>query len=157
MKKITKEELAEILVKHKKWRDDSNEGERANLSYLDLRWVNLRSANLGGSNISYADLRGSNLRGADLSDSNLRGAVGNMREVKSLSLDTYSVTYTSEVLQIACECHLISEWWGFDDKAIGKMDIDALAWWVRYKKFIKMAIEISPAVPTGHETSQEVL
>ena len=223
MKTITKKELAKILVKHKKWRDEFGEGEIADFSYVDLsgadlRMANLRYANFSGANLCGADLSNSNLRygnlsnidfsnanlsdadlseawfnnanlsGADLSDAdmrgaifsnanlsyanlrgaifsnanlsgailsnaNFRGAVGNMCEVKSLSLDNYSVTYTSEVLQIGCECHLISDWWTFDDKAISKMDSDALAWWVRYKEFIKMAIEISPAVPTGHETS----
>ena len=41
MKKISQEELEEMLEKHKKWLDDKPDGERA-----DLRDANLRGANL---------------------------------------------------------------------------------------------------------------
>ena len=53
---MEKKELDFILEKHKKWLNDENDGE-----YADLRYANLRDANL-----RYADLRGVDLRGADL-------------------------------------------------------------------------------------------
>lgn len=50
MKKITRNELDEILEKHKKWLN-GNGGKQANLSNANLR---------------DADLRGAGLRGVDL-------------------------------------------------------------------------------------------
>ncbi|EJO1681659.1 pentapeptide repeat-containing protein [Listeria monocytogenes] len=81
-------ELDVVIEKHEKWLRDGY-GERANLSYADLRradlsganlsGANLRGANLSYANLSYADLRradlsGANLRRADLSGANLSGA-----------------------------------------------------------------------------------
>ena len=69
MKKITQEELNEILEKHKKWLEDNEVGERADLSV-----ANLSGANLSVANLSVADLSGANLSRADLSGANLRWA-----------------------------------------------------------------------------------
>ncbi|HCF2955926.1 TPA: pentapeptide repeat-containing protein [Pseudomonas aeruginosa] len=89
MKTYTKEELAEIIEKHRLWLDDEEWGERAdlsgadlsgaNLSYAYLRGANLSGADLSGANLSYAYLRGANLsyaylRGANLSGADLSGA-----------------------------------------------------------------------------------
>ena len=84
MKTYTKEELKEIITKHKLWLDDEEGGERANLSYSDLhgsnllgsdlRYSNLSGSNLSDSDLSRIDLRGSDLRGSNLSGSNLSGS-----------------------------------------------------------------------------------
>ena len=79
MKKITKEELAVFLRKHKLWLENDPEGEKAYLreAYLrgaDLRGAYLRGADLGGADLRGADLRGADLRGADLGGADLRGA-----------------------------------------------------------------------------------
>ncbi|HAA7432430.1 TPA_asm: hypothetical protein GHE82_14230 [Listeria monocytogenes] len=71
-------ELDVVIEKHEKWLRDGY-GERANLSYADLRradlrGANLRRANLSYANLSYADLSYADLRRADLSGANLRGA-----------------------------------------------------------------------------------
>ena len=58
MKTYTKEELAEMLRKHKLWINGEDGGERADLSDADLRRADLR----------YADLRYADLRDANLSD-----------------------------------------------------------------------------------------
>ncbi|WKN72745.1 pentapeptide repeat-containing protein [Listeria monocytogenes] len=58
-------ELDVVIEKHEKWLRDGY-GERANLSYADLR-----RADLSGANLSYADLSGANLSYADLSGANL--------------------------------------------------------------------------------------
>ena len=63
---MTKEELALILDKHKKWLNDYPDGKRANLSAADLSGADLSGANLRG-----ADLSNANLSGADLSNANL--------------------------------------------------------------------------------------
>ena len=51
---MTSEEIKKVLKSHKKWLNNKQSGERADLSE--------------------ADLRGADLRGADLSEANLRGA-----------------------------------------------------------------------------------
>ena len=96
---MDKKELDLILEKHKKWLNDENDGERANLrganlrgadlqdadlqdadlqdanlQDADLRGANLRYANLRGANLRYANLRYADLRSADLRDANLQGA-----------------------------------------------------------------------------------
>ena len=58
---MTKEELALILDKHKKWLNDDPDGERA-----DLRGADLRGADLRRVDLSDADMRGADMRGANL-------------------------------------------------------------------------------------------
>ena len=56
LRKITKEELREVLRKHKLWLDKKEGGERADLSWSDLSWSDLSGANLSGADLSGADL-----------------------------------------------------------------------------------------------------
>lgn len=56
MQKISKEELAEILIKHEMWLQNDPNGKRANLS----------GANLSGADLSRANLSRANLLGADI-------------------------------------------------------------------------------------------
>ena len=75
---MTKEQLNEILEKHKKWLNDEPDGERAdlrgaNLRRADLQRANLREADLWGADLRGTDLQGANLRGADLRGADLRG------------------------------------------------------------------------------------
>ena len=135
----------------------------ADLSSADLRSASLRSASLRYADLSSADLRSANLRSADLSYADLsyadlittsaNCAIGNMREIKTVLLDTWSVTYTADHLHIGCERHLITEWWDFDDDRIARMDIKALEWWKKWKAYIQQTIELSPATPTGNKES----
>ncbi|MBO0117097.1 pentapeptide repeat-containing protein, partial [Listeria monocytogenes] len=62
-------ELDVVIEKHEKWLRDGY-GERANLSYADLRRADLSGANLRGANLSYA-----NLSYADLNWINWRDVV----------------------------------------------------------------------------------
>ena len=66
---MTSEEIKKVLDLHKKWLNDEEGGERADLRDADLRDADLRGADLRG-----ADLRWADLRGADLSRADLRGA-----------------------------------------------------------------------------------
>ncbi len=74
LKKISQEELNEILEKHQKWLNDENGGERADLRNADLRGADLRSAELRGADLRDANLSGADLRSAELRDANLSGA-----------------------------------------------------------------------------------
>lgn len=83
MKKLTSNELKEILDKHNKWLANEPDGECANLSDADLRGFCLRGVQLAGANLcsadlsevdfSYADLRCANLSCAKLSYAYLYG------------------------------------------------------------------------------------
>ena len=54
--------LTDILEKHKKWVDEEEDGERANLSFadlslVDLSFVNLFDASLKDTNLSHAKFK----------------------------------------------------------------------------------------------------
>ena len=74
MKTFTKEELKDILEKHKKWLNKEKDGVRADLRSADLRSANLRYADLSSADLRNADLRNADLRYADLSSADLRYA-----------------------------------------------------------------------------------
>jgi uncharacterized protein YjbI with pentapeptide repeats len=129
----------------------------ANLRGANLRVADLRGADLRGADLRVADLRGANLQDADLQDADLRGANlwgarGNKKEVKSLQLEEYDITYTADVLQIGCKSFPINDWWDFDDAKISSMDSNALEWWTKWKPVLKHIIEISPATSTKKES-----
>ena len=71
---MIKEQLNEILEKHKKWLNGEPDGERANLREADLRGADLRGADLRGASLRRANLYEANLRGADLRGASLLGA-----------------------------------------------------------------------------------
>jgi len=126
----------------------------ANLSGANLRGANLSGADLSDANLRGANLSGANLRSADLSDANLRGANlsgahGANPHIKCIQIDTYAITYTSDVMQIGCERHTIAEWASFSDAQIRAMDgVKALARWQKYKDWIFQTIALCPAEPT---------
>jgi len=130
----------------------------ANLRDADLRGANLRGANLRDANLCDADLRDADLRGADLCDADLCDASGNRKELMSILLfPEYPVTYTAGYLQIGCERHIITDWWGFDDKRILQMDgKTALKFWRKNKEIIQSIVAHCPATPTT-KTKEEVV
>ena len=71
---MTREELQEILDKHKQWLNNEYGEKNANLRYADLSNADLRGANLRYADLSNADLRGADLRGANLRYADLRYA-----------------------------------------------------------------------------------
>ena len=121
----------------------------AYLNRAVLRGADLSGADLHGANLHGANLHGAYLSGAYLRDADLNDTVGNMRHIKSLHLETWPITYTTEVIQIGCQCHTIEEWKQFDNEAIRKMDEDALEFWSKWKDYIFHTIELSPCEPTN--------
>ncbi|EHM7936192.1 pentapeptide repeat-containing protein [Listeria innocua] len=90
-------ELDVVIEKHEKWLRDGY-GERANLSYADLRdanlsGANLRCADLSGANLSYANLSGANLRCADLRCADLNGANLNGADLSDADLRGANLSY----------------------------------------------------------------
>ena len=86
MKKISKDELKEILRLHALWLTDEAGGKCANLS---------------GANLSYADLRG-----ADLSGANLSGAITDKKyyQVSGIGSRNATTTYCIDDDVILCGC-----------------------------------------------------
>ena len=76
---MTQKELKMILDRHRKWLNDEEGGERANLREANLYRANLREANLyradlGGANLGEVNLGGANLGEVNLGGANLHGA-----------------------------------------------------------------------------------
>jgi hypothetical protein len=75
MKKITEEELKEILEQHELWLDSNGkEGKCADLRCADLTCANLSGAKLSGADLTDADLTWADLTGANLTSADLYGA-----------------------------------------------------------------------------------
>ena len=157
---MTENEIKEILENHQKWLNNDG-GKKADLSNSNLRDANLRGANLrgadlAGADLSYADLRdtelnytdlrganlmGADLSGADLTDANLRYCIGNGKEIKSLQIGAYLISYTKDILNIGCQSYTLAEWKAFSDEEIKVMDDGALEWWKLNKHIIIELVE----------------
>lgn len=74
MRIISKDELKEILEKHRKWLYKEEGGEQADLSHADLSHADLQNADLSAAKLQNADLSCANLSYANLSYANLSGA-----------------------------------------------------------------------------------
>ena len=66
--------IQEVLARHKKWLENDEGGQRADLRGADLKSADLRGANLREADLQRADLWGANLREADLREADLRDA-----------------------------------------------------------------------------------
>lgn len=151
------EDLKEKLALHKEWLLSTSKGIRldlrgtnlryanlsnvdlsgADLRYADLRGANLSGANLSGANLRYADLRYADLSGVNLSNADLRYCIGNGKEIKSLQIGTYLISYTKDILNIGCQSNNHADWRAFSDSIILDMDEQkALDWWNLNKHII---------------------
>ena len=68
---MTREEIEKVLDLHKKWLNDEDSGERADLRGADLRGADLCEADLRDAVLRWADLYEADLRGADLRGADL--------------------------------------------------------------------------------------
>ena len=89
MRKITAGKLNKILKEHKRWCENEDEGEKANLSRADLSDANLSEANLSVANLMDADLSHANLIYAYLNNADLEGA--NLSDAKLSRADLTQV------------------------------------------------------------------
>ena len=142
--------------------------EEANLRRANLRGANLWGANLEGAYLEEANLEGAYLWGANLEEANLRGAnleeanltcFGNMKEIRTMQVDTWEIGYTADTLQVGCQRHPIDKWRKWDTVAgrkwIEQMDSKALEWADRNLGLVLQIIDANPATPTGHEKEGE--
>ena len=82
------DEIENKIDSHSLWLySEGMEGERAVFSGADLRWANLRSANLNETDLQDANLEGANLEKADLRDASIKGAnfTGTVLEKKKIA------------------------------------------------------------------------
>lgn len=104
LKVYSAEEIKEILHLHQKWLDGEEDGVKADLSFADLRGVDLSSANLPlakfrGSDLSSADLHLTNLSSADMRETNLDSA--DMRSTNLSGADLRSAKFKFANLHLA--------------------------------------------------------
>jgi len=97
-REISKEELEKILQAHSKWlQSKQSEGEKANLSMMNLSGIYLSKVNLSGADLSGADLAEANLSLANLSrcylfDANLSKANLSNTDISGAWLDGANLT-----------------------------------------------------------------
>ena len=112
---MNKEQLNDILEKHKKWLEDEEDGERADLSdadlsgadlshtdlsHTDLIGTDLRDADMRGTDLSYANMRGTDMRGTDMRGTNMRGA--NMKGADMTGTDLRGANLDYSCLPLWC-------------------------------------------------------
>ena len=118
--------LEEQLELHKLWLKGEQGGVLLDLSDADLSDANLR----------YANLRGADLSDTNLSGANLRFSIGNNKEIKSLQIGEYLISYHKNILNIGCKRYTLLEWESFTNIEIDNMDTKALDWWNLNKHII---------------------
>ena len=102
MRTLSKEELQEILEKHKKWLTGKDGGERADLRGADLRKADLRWADLSGADFRGTDLRGADFSGADFRWADLKGAYLRWADLKGADLRWVNLSMADLNFPIAC-------------------------------------------------------
>ena len=95
MRKITEQELKEILEKHEKWLRGEEGGSRADLSYANLTNVNLTNANLYRANLYNASLYRTNLTNVNLTNANLYNANLYNANLSNANLEDANLSYAS--------------------------------------------------------------
>lgn len=138
---MTKEELDLILDKHKKWLNNEEGGERANLEKANLEGAKLEGADLEGADLERANLERADLRGADLRGANLRGATHSLKRLKSISGFEYPIVIIDDVIKVGCKRHNHEKWKSFTQEEIYKMDGSrAIEFYPKLLKILEMEI-----------------
>ena len=96
-RKITASKLSKILKEHKRWIDDKEEGEQADLYKADLSGAKLIYANLSDADLRDANLSGANLYKADLYKADLSEVLGLNIEQLSMVQTLYEAELDSEL------------------------------------------------------------
>ncbi len=95
MKAYTKADLDEVLRLHELWLANDPAGQRADLSYANLRSADLSSADLRSADLRYANLRSADLRSANLRSANLRSAELRYANLRSADLRSAELRYAN--------------------------------------------------------------
>lgn len=100
---VSQDELREILEMHRAYFRDPSDGKLADLTYADLRSVDLRGVDLTEAEVMHANLSGADLReanltnayffGADFTNANLAGA--NLTKIKAPDSNLWGANLTN--------------------------------------------------------------
>jgi len=169
LRKITPEELKEVLRLHRLWIHKNPGGIRADLSYTDLSHTDLINVDLTGADLIYSNLFGVNLTCANLFNANLYGANLTHCRLASANLSRailtranltgahlFSANFTSAILASAdltdtnlnnvclnganLTCATI------DEKEIARRCICPVGKFIAYKKVYDTAGELAPTI-----------
>ena len=99
MKTYSKQEIRTILDNHKKWLQDDPEGEKADLSFANLRSADLSSADLRYADLCSANLSFTDLRSADLSSADLRSTDLSYADLRSTNLGSADLSSAKNLLE----------------------------------------------------------
>lgn len=112
------------------------------LRHVNLSYANLSGANLGIAHMSYVNLSYANLSGANLSGANLSNVIGNLLQVKSISVYGHILTYTSDRFWVGCRAGFLGRWKKFEKS----LEEDELIKWKENRAFIKSVFKKYPAI-----------
>lgn len=125
--------------------------EQSSFLYAYMEFANLQFANLPNS-----DLHGALLTNVNLHDTDLRWlARGNMREIKTATIDQKCIVYTANNLCFGHTSRDTTELFSFDDDSIESIhpEVGVIEWWHKWKPIIQSIIEASPAAPHAGMTT----
>lgn len=86
-RKISEDELREILEKHEKWLHNDTNGEKASLLWADMRGVDMRGVYLQGADMRVSNMQGVDMRGGDLRWSDMQGANMQGADMRGVDID----------------------------------------------------------------------
>ena len=165
---MTQEELNNIAIEHATWLKDTTKGTYASFTSQDFTGLNFDKmdftranfvrclflrCDMNETNFTAATLLNSNftdarLTNAILTKANLEGVIGNTREIKSLQVVRFPITYTSTTVQIGCKQCPIENIDDEFNKIIKSLGGKYSNTWDKYKQYLETLLQISPAVKT---------
>ena len=165
---MTQKKLDTVAVQHAAWLKNSTKGTYASFTSQDFTGLNFDKmdftranftrclflrCDMKETNFSSAVLLNSNFIDASLTNAiftgaNLEGVVGNTREIKSLQIVRFPITYTSTTVQIGCKQCTIENIDDEFNKIIESLGGKHSSTWDKYKQYLETLLQISPATKT---------
>ena len=91
----------------------------------------------------YGDPKGERL---DLREADLSEAIGNLKEIRSIHLEKYIITYTAQRFFVGCRSGTVGKWKDFEATLSGV----ELEEWKQHRAFIKQVFKKYPAKLLNH-------
>ena len=123
----------------------------ATFTTCNFTGANLEAVDLCRSDISESLFTGANLLRTNLFGTKMSGTMGNGKEIKSICIGKFPCTYTSNVIQFACQRHTIEKWVDITTSDLEKMDESAKVFYINHYADLKNLIVYSaPAASTKY-------
>lgn len=129
----------------------------ANCKSVCFRGADLTNADFTEAYLQYADFRQSDLKDACLRGADLSYAIGDMKYIKTLAFDKWTIVYTHDRLFIGTAHDSIEGWFNRTDaELLGMRRLDPslprgkemLNWWHKYRPILSAMIATSPCEKT---------